>query len=212
MTSRMILKIDHSRPDEQIIESAACILGKGGVVVTPTETRYGLLGRIDDMHVVEKIFELKKRALSLPTAVFVMSGDDIFRLGHKNRLAELLLEKLLPGPLTLVLKNRSEYRAPIVIDDKIGLRFSSSPVVSRLLEKTGLNLTATSANVSGKKEPETAAEIADFFGTGVDLYLDCGPLTALPSTVVDCSGKEMKMLREGAVRETSIREILAGDG
>ena len=212
MTSRMILKIDPLRPDEQIIESAARILLQGGVLVTPTETRYGLLGRIDDMHVVERIFELKKRALSLPTAVFVGSGEDIFRLGHKSGSAERLLERLLPGPLTLVLKNKSGYLPPIVINGKIGLRFSSSPVVSRLLEKTGLHLTATSANISGEKDPETTKEIADFFGTGVDLYLDCGPLTALPSTVVDCSGKKMKILRKGAVTEETIRQILGGNG
>jgi L-threonylcarbamoyladenylate synthase len=212
MTSWTILKIDRLRPDEQTIESAARILGNGGVVVAPTETRYGLLGRIDDMHVVERIFELKNRTLNLPTAIFVRSRDELFRFGHQNRLAELLSERFLPGPLTLVLLSKSKYPAPIVVNDRIGLRQSSSPVVSGVLESSGLTLTATSANVSGRKEPETITEIAAIFGAGVDLYLDCGPLTTLPSTVVNCSGETIEILRKGAIEESEIREAAAEVG
>lgn len=204
MTPQNILKISPREPERSKIRQAAEILMMGGVVVAPTETRYGLLGRIDDMSVIDRIYRLKRRDSNLPTAVFVRSRREVFELGCENRLSRILCEKFLPGPLTIVLKDRSGFPKPIVIDDKIGLRYSSSPVISRLLETVEPYLSATSANISGNAEPETVSEIAGLFGAGIDLYLDSGRLKALPSAVVDCSGDEYKILRTGAITDEEI--------
>jgi len=206
MTSINIIKISKSRPDRKIIAQATDILNGGGIVVAPTETRYGMLGRADDIKVLEKIYELKKRSLDLPSALFVHNRDEIFELGCECCLAETLAQKFLPGPLTLVLRDKSGLPKPVVIDGKIGIRYSSSAVIAKLMKKTEYNFSATSANLSGGKNLETIEEISRMFKDQVDLYLDGGHLNALPSTVVDCSDEKYKILRTGAFTREEIKK------
>jgi len=208
-----IRKIDPHRPDRDLVARAGRILLDGGLVVAPTETRYGLLGRIDRTETVDRIFRMKKRPPTMPTSVFVVSREEIGRLGETNRYSEKLADNFLPGPLTLILRDKSGYPPPIVVDGKIGLRLSSSEIIAALLETTRINLTATSANLSGQREPETISGIADSFGTKIDLYLDSGALKSLTSTVVDCSGGECRILRQGAVKAEAIgRSVTTGNG
>lgn len=144
----------------------------------------------------------------MPTAIFVRSFDEIQKFGEINITAQKIAEKFLPGPITLVLKAHEDYPAPIVIDNKIGIRFSSSEIIKQLLARTDFNLTATSANISGDDDPENIEEAVDEFGKNIDLYLDAGPLNGLASTVVDCSGETYKILREGAISEEDIKKSL----
>jgi len=204
MRSPKILRINPLQPEAGIISLAGEILIRGGIIVAPTETRYGLLGRIDKEATVRKIFDLKRRAVNLPTAIFVKSKNEIFLMGQENRAASRLADRYLPGPLTLLLKNRSTYKEPIVVDDRIGVRYSSSAVIASLLNVTKANLTATSANISGQDEPVEVEEMADIFGLQIDLYLDSGALKALPSTVVDCFGDDYRILRTGDITEDQI--------
>lgn len=206
MSDLNILKISKSRPDHKIIDQAARILSKGGIIVAPTETKYGLLGRIDDAKVMGRIYDLKGRKPKQPCAVFVRSHDEIFEFGCESKLSALLAQQFLPGPLTLVLKDKSGYPEPIVVGGKIGIRFSSSPIIAKLLNKIDFNVTATSANISGAGDPETIEEIAAIFRGKVDMYLDGGNLNALPSTVVDCSCDTYKILRSGAFTREEIKK------
>lgn len=206
MNDLNILKISKSRPDNKIIDQAARILDKGGIVVAPTETRYGLLGRIDNPDVLKKLYGLKGRQGRQPSAVFVRDQEEIFEFGCENKLSRTLAQQFLPGPLTLVLKDKSGYPEPIVVGGKIGIRFSSSLVIAKILNKVKFNITATSANISGGKELETIEEIAAVFRSNVDLYLDGGHLDSLPSTVVDCSCDTYKILRSGAFTREEIKK------
>lgn len=204
MTSPKILKIDQHHPEEALIHAATQILIEGGIVVAPTETRYGLVGRIDIDDVVAKLYRLKRRVTDMPSAVFVRSHKEISRFGYENDVSRKLSEDFLPGPLTLVLRNKSGYQSPIVVSNKIGIRYSSSSVITMLLENLEFNVTATSANISTGRETETIEEIAELFNTEVDLYLDSGRLNAVPSTVVDCSGAKYRILRTGSISEEKI--------
>jgi len=109
--------------------------------------------------------------------------------------------------LTLVLKAGISGSPPLVIDGKIGIRISLAPVIRELLKKVSFPLSATSANISGASEPESIEEIVDMFGEKVDLYLDGGNLTSLPSTVIDCSGDEPLILREGSITKNQVEEV-----
>jgi len=206
--SLYIQKIDQFEPDPDTVKKAARVLSDGGLIISPTETNYGFLGRIDDERVVRKIFTLKKRDLNLPTAIFIGSIGEIDQFGDLNPGAARLADKFLPGPLTLVLNNRTAYGQPIVTSGKIGIRISSSPLIEAILEQIDFNLTATSANVSGSKTPDAIDILTDVFGAGVDLYLDSGRLNSLPSTVVDCTGDMVKILRSGAISEEKIRNCI----
>jgi len=209
MTPPYIREIDPLHPDRSLIILTAEILKKGCLVVAPTETRYGLIARTDDVRAMARLFDLKKRDKTVPTAVFVRSRKEIGIIGEENDFSRKLADCFLPGPLTLVLKACLAERPPVVVEGKVGIRYSSSPVIKNILEQVDGNLSATSANLSGKAEPQTVLEIAALFGGEVALYLDAGPLRSPVSTVVDCSsGKAYRILRSGAIPAEEISKSL----
>jgi len=207
MNNANIIELDPAYPSQTAILQAAAVLKEGGLVVCPTETRYGFLARADLTSAVDKLYEAKGRSRTIPTAVFVGTVRDIDTLGKVTPLAKTLAERFLPGRLTLVLRSRVEMEAPLVVDGKIGIRVSSSPVIATLLEAVDFPLTATSANPSGQKECETIKDISHMFGPAVELYLDVGRLNGPVSTVVDASGLEPVILREGAILKPEIDAV-----
>lgn len=211
MTRALIRVIERVRPQHDIIMLAAGILSRNGIIVAPTETKYGLMANIDDESSIERLFELKQRAKDIPTAVFVRSRAQIGKFGEENDISRRLAECFLPGPLTIVLKACCSYPPPVVVDNKVGIRYSSSPVVREILGQSNLNLTATSANISKGGEPEAIEEIVSLFGDKIDLYLDAGPLGSISSTVIDCTGKNYKILRSGAISDAEMAAALKGN-
>ena len=208
MTDRPIVAVDADTPDLETINRAVDILRAGDLVVAPTETRYGLLGRADKAEVVEKVYRAKKRPLSQPIAIFVGSLEIVTHYAELNPLAQFLARLFLPGPLTLVLKGLPEWDSPVAHDGKVGIRISSAPVIQEIVERVGFPLTATSANLSGATELSSIDDISHALGAAVDLYLDSGVLDGAPSTVVDCSGDFPTILREGAIDKKEIMTAL----
>jgi len=208
MSKIVTVKIDPCKPEKDVIARAAAIIQKGGLVVAPTETRYGLLARVDREEALNKLSRVKNRPVSVPVAVFVRSIEDIPRYGRLTALARALASAFLPGPLTLVLEAVPGWASPLVVEGKIGIRYSSSPVIQALVDAADLSLTATSANKYEQPEHETVAEIAVSLGEEVDLYLDAGVLDKLTSTVVDCTGGEPRLIREGYILKEKIEEVL----
>ncbi len=207
-TASNIRRIDPLHPEPEVLKETLQILTDNGIVMAPTETKYGLLARIDSPGLVQKVYDIKKRPLSIPTAIFVNSIEEIKNIGELNSIAQTIAESFLPGPMTLVVKARVDYPAPIVLNGKIGLRFSSSEIITQLLAQADFNLTATSANISGENEPENIEEAIKQFGDNINLYLDAGQLNGPSSTVVDCSGETYKILREGAISNEDIKKSL----
>jgi len=177
-------------------------------VVAPTETRYGILARADRREILEKLYRVKAREINKPTSVLVARPEDAGRLGRFTELAKRLAGVFLPGPLTLVLAALGDWFPPAVVDGKIGIRCSSLPFVSGLVGAFEAPLTATSANRAGGAEFGNIDEIEREFGDKIDLYLDAGSLTGMTSTVVDCSGPEIVILREGAISRSRIEAAL----
>ena len=194
------------------VQQAASVLAAGGVVVAPTETRYGLLASTDQMQAVKIISEVKGRDVAKPVAVFVNSLKQMQNLAIVTPQARALANSFLPGPLTLVLKARVPWPEPLVCSGRIGMRYSSSPVVEALLQATGVPLTATSANLAGEPEAEDVSEIMAMFGYQVQLYLDGGRLTGPVTTVVDASGEICQILRDGAIARSAIESCLEDHG
>lgn len=208
MTSGEVVTIDPRAPDQQTIKRVTDLIMNNGVVVVPTETRYGLLVRADRADNVKRIYDIKKRDLNLPTAVFVGHTGDLKEHLRMNQLSILLAQKFLPGPLTLVGESISSLESPIVINGKIGLRVSSSLLMAALTKAVPFPLTSTSANRSGQLEAVTCGEIVESLGNEVDLYLDAGPLEGPVSTVIDTSSQPPKILREGAISSEEISAIV----
>jgi L-threonylcarbamoyladenylate synthase len=194
--------------DRDTINRAIQALIDGGIVVAPTETRYGLLVRADLASSVDRLFDLKGRIASNPTAIFVADRRDIDTLGWVTPAAERLMSELLPGPLTLVLEARTDWGPPRVVNGKVGIRWSSSEFIRQLVVGVGSSLTATSANISRQPERTTIEEIVADFGDAIDLYIDGGRLVGPVSTVVECVGDDLCILREGAVSSDRVNEIV----
>lgn len=209
MNESRIIKIDCNSPDKGLLGQAVATLEEGGLVVAPTETRYGLLARADQEKILKKLFEVKQRSITMPTSIFVRQVSDIANWGDLNAAALKLARRYLPGPLTLVLKAVIPEQPGLVAGRKIGIRVSSSAVMQAILEIADFPLSATSANISGGPELESVTDVIALLGDRVDLYLDGGPLTAMPSTVVDCSAGHPVILRQGSIGADEIKKVVS---
>ncbi len=176
------------------------VLERGGLVVHPTDTVYGLAADPFQDQAVERAYRAKERPRTEPLSMAVSDVDTLFRYGVRTPLAEAFCAKNLPGPFTVVLQaTDAAPRTVVSADRKIGQRIPAHPI-SRLLAKSFGPITSTSANRHGHPSPTTCQEARAELGDLVDLYIDGGP-TPLgeESTVVDLSGAHAKILRQGAI-------------
>jgi len=157
-------------------------------VVMPTDTLYGLCMSIYGD--VKKIYKLKGRSFDKKIPVGVASIEMMREVAYITPEAEKLTRKFMPGPLTLVLKNKG---VPW-LQDTVAVRIPAHTLTIYLMEKIG-PITLTSANISGEKAPE---RIEDTMKLDVKYRIDCGKLMGKPSTIVDLT-EEIRLIREGAI-------------
>ena len=200
-----VLTIDPHIPPDAVISRLCQCLQSGGLVVAPTDTRYGLLVRADRKEAVERLLAVKRRQDLHPVSVMVKDKATIARLGKTTELAQQLRDAFLPGPLTLVLTATVDWTAPMVVAGRIGIRWIALPLIQRVLDHLEFPLSATSANRSDCPEHDTVDEIRNEFGDEIDVYIEAGSLTGPVSTVVDCTGEEPIILREGAISTAAVR-------
>ncbi len=180
---------------------------RGAVIALPTETVYGLAAKADRSDAVDRIYELKGRDWNRPLQVLLPAGERLNRWSGPNRAASLLAERFWPGPLTLVVRAWMGVPQFLTRDGTVGLRVPRHPVALELLERAG-PLAATSANKSGELPLPDIARIEETFGDGVAVYLDGGHIVGLASTVVDVTGSDPRVLREGAIPSDEITKAL----
>jgi L-threonylcarbamoyladenylate synthase len=198
------LPVDPRTPDEQAVLRACETLLAGGLIVGPTDTRYGLMVCADNQNALDRLFRVKGRDTSHPVAILVRSREELATIGELTESASQLADSFLPGPLTLVMRSKMKWPPPRVVDGKVGVRLIDLPLIRRLLDSVGCPLAASSANRTGQKDSDSVQEIRADLGDEIDLYLDAGPLTGPASTVVDCTGAIARVLREGAIASEMI--------
>ena len=195
--------------DELDLTKAITALKKGEVIVYPTDTLYGLGADIYNKAAVRKVFEIKKRPMDNPLPVAVSDVDEIDKIAFLDEKAIRLVERFLPGEMTIVLRKRSI--VPDIVTgslDKIAIRIPDDKIALRLLSEFG-PLTATSANIHGKKTPFVIKDIKmQFKERDVTVYLDAGRLEGQPSTIVDVTDKKIKIIREGALSKKEIMDAV----
>ncbi len=196
------LKINPARPEPGKIEEIVRVLKKGGLAAFPTETVYGLAALAENRRAVRKIYRLKKRSPGKDLTVQVASVKKIADLiPAVPDEAKVLLKQFCPGPITLILKEKR---------GKIGVRIPAHKISLAILRKINRPLVVTSANLSGRKDPVTADEVRRNFAGKIEVIVDGGRIrAALPSTVIDLSGKKWRILRPGKIKPEKIREALA---
>ena len=207
----MIIKIDPTHPDPAAIQKVASILHSGGVIAYPTETFYGLGAEACDPKSVEKIFSIKGRNFQNPIPVIIGNRGQLSQwVLHIPLLAEKLMDKVWPGPLTLVFQAAPALPFRLTAGTgKIGIRVSSSRIAAALAGSIVCPLTSTSANLSGSPECITADEVLEQLGNSVDAIVDGGETPGgKGSTIIDVTCDPIKILRQGAIPMSMIDEIL----
>jgi L-threonylcarbamoyladenylate synthase len=193
---------------ESAAREAALILASGGIVLYPTDTLYGLAVNALDRGALERLKDLKGREKKKPISVVVPDIESLDRYGVLNDSARSLAERVLPGPLTLVVPGTSQLPEEVMLNGALGMRIPNDPFCLALATLFKAPYTATSANMSGHPTPATPQEILAQFGARIgeiDLVIDDGPREGgTPSTVVTCVTNTPHILREGALSKADL--------
>ncbi len=196
--------------DPQSIQRALEVIRLGGLVAFPTDTVYGLAANPHSAAAIDKIYAAKDRDMS--KAVAVLIGDPGHLLDIAASLtpsAEKLAARFWPGALTLILPRRADLPANLSAYPTIGVRMPDHLFAIQLLTAAG-PLATTSANLSGASDAKTAEEVSAQLDGRLDLILDGGTCPGgVPSTVVDCTGADVRILRQGAIPAEEIFKIVA---
>lgn len=206
-----IVKINPLNPEPLKIEMAANIIRSGGLVAFPTETVYGLGAAALDATAAGKIFKVKKRPLTDPLIVHISNRQDYFSLvDGVSPLAEKLMKRFWPGPLTLITK-----KSPVVPDvvtaglNTVAIRMPAHKIALSLIEAAGTPIAAPSANLFGHLSPTAARHVNDDFTNELDLILDGGTTTiGVESTVLDLTFTPPRILRPGGATREEIEQTI----
>lgn len=198
---------DH--PDPAAVERVARALASGQIVGLPTDTVYGLAADPFRTGAADRLFAVKRRPRERDLPVLVADEEQALSLATAvPATARRLIERFWPGALTLVLPRRPDLAVDLGSDEAtVGVRCPAHPVPRALCRAAG-PLATTSANVHGQPPLTTASEVAASFGPAVAVVVDGGPCTGRPSTVVDCTGEEPKLLRDGRIPWTDVLAAL----
>ena len=193
------------------VDAAVAALRAGRLVVLPTDTVYGLAADGESETAARALYAAKGREAIQPTAVLFASVDVLLeRVPELPARAIEAARALLPGPLTLVLPNPGR-RYPWLNPerpDAIGVRVPALTGSGRaVLDALGA-VVATSANLPGGRDPRRAEDVPAEIVEAVDVLVDGGVLPGTPSTVIDVTGREPRVLREGAVSSADALERL----
>lgn len=179
-------------------------LERGEVVVIPTDTIYGLIAIASSEKAVKKIFKIKERPKSKALPLFVKDIKMAKQFAKIDKWQEEFLRKYWPGKITVVLERKGGKNIYGVDKKTIGLRVPDSKMMSAIIEKVKQPLVQTSVNISSYPSMNDPGEIIGFFSKRKykpDLVIDEGPIKkGIQSTLVDLTGEELKILREGAIK------------
>ena len=187
-TETRIISVD----DVSCLESSVRALREGGIVIYPTETSYGMGVDFENEAAKKKIYSVKGREEEKKLSVIVPDMEVIKNYVLVSRETEMLAEKFMPGPLTLVVKMKNS-------DDTLAFRIPSNDFALKLCREMKKPVTATSVNFSGESPLYEIKEVIDNFTGKVDVIVDAGDLEKNePSSVYDVENHEL--LREGKIK------------
>lgn len=198
-------------PDEGVIERAAAVIRRGGLVAFPTETVYGLGANALDKDAVLRIFEAKGRPANNPLIVHVADAEAARQLTTEwPEQARMLAERFWPGPLTLVLPRRESIPDIVTAGGPtVAVRVPSHPVAQALIRAAGVPIAAPSANRSMRLSPTRAEHVLAGMNGKIEMLLDGGPTTGgLESTVLSLATHPPRLLRPGLVSPSEIEAVI----
>ncbi len=198
------------KPEKKLsfLKKAAQILAAGDLVIYPTDTAYALGANALDEAAVAKVFQLKQRPRHKALSVLVSSVAMAKKYTQWNARAQELAQRFLPGPLTLVVAQKTKLFPSLLTAGgaTIGLRIPAAKTALTLAEIAGFPITATSVNISGEQPCYNLEQLAAVFQRApVKMILDQGALPPiLPSTIVDVTQQPPRILRQGPIKAAEL--------
>lgn len=194
------------------VAAAASAIRAGELVVLPTDTVYGLGADAFDPVAVARLLEAKGRGREMPPPVLVGSPATLEALATQlPEWVRVLVEQYWPGPLTLVVRQQASLQWDLgETRGTVAVRMPHDKVALELLARTG-PLAVSSANLTGRPAATDADQAAEMLAAQVSVILDAGPTQDdKPSTILDCTGPQPRVLRIGAIGVEELRTVLAG--
>lgn len=197
-----IITVDPQYPDLGKIAYCAKIIRKGGLVIFPTETVYGIAADYSNPKAIARLREVKKRSTEKPFSILIAQTGLI---SNYTSMTKPLLYKLIdtywPGPLTIVVPAKEEGKT-------IGVRMPDHAIALKLVQESQSTIAAPSANFEGNSPPSTCQEaLRDLEGL-IDAAIDGGPAKlGIGSSVVDLTREEPVVLREGSIKQADVEKI-----
>ncbi len=216
-----VVRVDPGKGNESAIRNAAKVLAEGGLVAFPTETVYGLGACVNRSDALARLRNVKTRPPDKAFTVHIGSRDHAREfVPELTGLAQRLIRKAWPGPLTLILdaedptaasvtaKLDRSASAALFYDKTIGLRCPDDRVAEALLRAVPVPVVATSANRAGKASPRTADDVLNDLDGQIDLLIDAGPTRySKPSTIVRVQARSFRVVREGVYDARTIDRL-----
>lgn len=207
--SARILFSNESKPEKEAINEIASVLNNGGLAVFPTETVYGIGVDAFNEEAVKALYEKKQRPYDKPLLMHIYGIEMAESVAILDDRSRELIRRFTPGPLTLVVKKKSQVPSVAVSGgETVGLRFPSNNNFIEISKAFNRPIAATSANISGEKSAtdssglESVKDIADIILDGGESEL------GLESTIVSLVGETPKILRLGSFPKEKIEEVL----
>jgi len=190
---------------ESIREASKTVIS-GGVIVYPTETVYGIGANALDEQAILRVFQIKKRPISMPIFLAVSSLEMLDRVAELEEDDREILERLMPGPVSVLVRKKSIVPNVLTAGSPlVGIRFPDHEVALRIIEASG-PITSSSANRTGSPPPRSVDEVSPEIADRVEMVLDGGKCKfGQPSTLLDLTNR--KIIRPGAELEKVQRAI-----
>ena len=201
--------------DYKLLKTPAEIIKKGGIVVFPTETVYGIGTNALNIEAVKRLYEIKRRPLNKPISLLVSDFKMIEKFTKNiTEMEYKIMKKFFPGPLTIILEKNDI--VPDIVTSRgstVGIRMPEKEITRKLIEYAEVPIAAPSANISGNPSGIEIEKILDEFQGDVDYYIDGGKSKiGIGSTIIKVVEGEIKVLREGIITKKEIEEYLSKEG
>ena len=182
-------------------------LNNKDVIIFPTDTVYGIGARVGDVEALEKVYNIKKRPKDKRLAVLCASLSDIESIAILDDKARKLIDKYMPGALTIILKSKEEIRNDFIFET-VGVRIPNHELALRILRENG-PMATSSVNVSGSEPLNDYVEIVKNFASEVlYVYPNADIASKVSSTIIDLSNGECTLIREGDIKFSEIVKFL----
>ncbi len=190
------------------VKELAYILKNNGVISVPTDTVFGICARINSKIAHDKLMKVKNRPVDKSFPVMCANEEQIKSIAIVNKMAEKLIRAFMPGPITLVLKKKNTLPNYVTNGkDSVAIRMATSRTIEELIIKTESPIFMTSANQSGEPEGTNLDEIEKSCPL-LDGMMEGKVSYSMGSTIVDCTSKEIKILREGPISFELIKKVI----